>query len=191
MIPTPKQCLAILKAHQVPAHIIHHSQIVYQIALYLGQELNKKGEELNLPQIVAAALLHDIAKIGEDDHARAGAELLTRLGYPEIAEIVRQHVILDQQNIEQISEAEVVHYADKRVKHTTIVSLAERFNDLRVRYGKTPEALAWLNQLQETTAALEKRIFQKIGEDPQAISWLGQNLPVFDDNDFGYGENPR
>ena len=191
MIPTPKQCLAIWKAHRVPEHIIRHSQIVYQIALYLGQELNKKGEELNLDQIAAAALLHDIAKIEEYDHARAGAELLTRLGYPEIAEIVRQHVILDQQKIEQISEAEVVHYADKRVKHTAIVSLAERFNDLRARYGKTPEALAWLNQLEETTAALEKRIFQRIGGDPQAISWLGQNLSILDDSDSGYGKNPR
>ncbi|MGB9700363.1 MAG: HD domain-containing protein [Thermodesulfobacteriota bacterium] len=191
MIPTPKQCLAILKAHHVPEHIIRHSQIVYQIASHLGRELNQKGAELNLPQIAAAALLHDIAKIGEDDHSRAGAELLTRLGYPEIAEIVRQHVILDQQKIEKIGEAEVVHYADKRVKHTTIVSVVERFNDLRARYGKTPEALAWLNQLQETTAAIEKRIFQKIGGDPQSISLLGQNLPTLDDNDSVYGENPR
>lgn len=176
MIPTPKQCLLILKNHQVPEHIIRHSQIVYQIALYLGRELNKNGEKLNLPLIAAGALLHDIAKMGEDDHSRAGAEILIRLGYPEIAEIVRQHVILDDPKIEKINEPAVVHYADKRVKHTTIVSLAERFDDLRWRYGKTPEALAWLNQLQKTTSNIEKRIFQRIGGDPQSISLLMQNL---------------
>lgn len=181
MIPTPKQCLLILKNHQVPEHIIRHSQIVYHIALYLGRELNKNGEKLNLPLIGAGALLHDIAKIEEDDHARAGAEILIRLGYPEIAEIVRQHVILDQPQLERIDEAAVVHYADKRVKHTKIVSLAERFDDLRWRYGKTPEALAWLNQLQETTRATEIRIFQKIGKDPHSISFSIGDLPSFAD----------
>lgn len=176
MIPTPKECLQILKDHQVPEHIIRHSQIVYQIALYLGRELNKNGEELNLALIAAGALLHDIAKIGEDDHSRAGAELLIRLGYSEIAEIVRQHVILDHPQLEKIDEAAIVHYGDKRVKHTTIVSLAERFADLRWRYGKTPESLACLNRLQETTAGIEKRIFQKIGKDPQSISLFMQNI---------------
>lgn len=177
MIPTPQQCLAILKTHQVPGHIIHHSQIVYQIALYLGKQLNVNGEKLILPLISAGALLHDIAKIGEDDHARAGAELLIRLGYPEVAEILRQHVILDKQNIDKINEAAVVHYADKRVKHTVIVTLAERFDDLRWRYGKTQENLAWLNQLQSTTKEIEKRIFQKIGKDPHAISFSIPDLP--------------
>lgn len=177
MIPTPQECLAILKTHQVPGHIIHHSQIVYQIALYLGKQLNVNGEKLILPLISAGAILHDIAKIGEDDHARAGAELLIRLGYPEVAEIVRQHVILDKQNIDKINEAAVVHYADKRVKHTIIVTVAERFDDLRWRYGKTQENLAWLNQLQSTTKEIEKRIFQKIGKDPQAISFSIPDLP--------------
>ncbi len=182
MIPSLKQCLAILKSHQVPEHIIRHSQIVCQIALYLGKELNKKGEDLNLALMAAGALLHDIAKIGEDDHSRAGANLLIKLGYPEIAEIVRQHVILDQQKIEQISEPAIVHYADKRVKHTTIVSLAERFEDLRARYGKTPEALAWLNQLQETTVGIEKRVFQKIVKGTRRIQspFSYPNLPIFE-----------
>lgn len=191
MIPTPEECLQILKSHQVPEHIIRHSQIVYQIALYLGRELNQNGAELKLPLIAAGALLHDIAKIGEDDHSRAGAEILIRLGYPEIAEIVRQHVILDQSEIEKISEPAVVYYADKRVKHTTIVSLAERFDDLRLRYGKTPEALAWLNRLQETTAGIEKRIFRKIGKDPQSISFLIQDQPALTVENSDYRENPR
>lgn len=176
MIPSPQECLLILKAHNVPAHIIQHSRVVCQIALYLARELNRKGEKLNLPLISAAALLHDIAKMDEDDHSQAGAKLLINLGYPEIADIVRQHVILDpRQEVNTFSEAEVVHYADKRVKHTTIVSLAERFEDLKARYGKNSETLVWLNQLQRKTEELEKRIFQRIGADPQAISTLMQN----------------
>lgn len=191
MIPNPEQCLTILKTHHVPDHIIHHSRIVYQIALYLGRELNKNGAKLDLPLIAAGALLHDIAKIGEDDHSRAGAELLISLGYLQVADIVRQHVILDKQNIDKINEAAVVHYADKRVKHTVIVSLTERFDDLRLRYGKTPENLAWLNQLQETTKEIEKRIFQKIGKDPQAISSFIPDLPALADENYNYGENSR
>ena len=36
----------------------------------------------------------------------------------------------------------MVNYADKRVLHETVVTLEERFADLKVRYGRTPEALA-------------------------------------------------
>lgn len=192
MIPPIQECLSLLIKHQVPDHIIQHSKIVRRLALYLGVELNKKGERLDLPQIEAGALLHDIAKIKENDHSQAGAELLIRLGYPEIAEIVRQHVILDERkNIDSFTEAEIVHYADKRVKHTTIVSLTERFKDLRNRYGKTPSALAWLNKLEEKTKRLEKRIFAKIEGDPQSLPSVIHRFPVEEGSISPSEANPR
>ena len=125
----------------------------------------------------AGTLLHDIAKMkglhtGEN-HSQAGAILLRELGFPEIAEIVRQHVVLDDGTPQsKITEAAVVHYADKRVKHTSIVSLAERFQDLKERYGKNPAALSWLEDLGKKSRTLEKRIFKKLSIQPESLITL-------------------
>lgn len=99
MIPTPNECCALLQAYKVPEHIIRHSRVVHRVALHLCQELNQQGEKLDQAEVEAGSLLHDIAKMeglhtGEK-HSQAGAILLGRLGYPEVAEIVRQHVVLD------------------------------------------------------------------------------------------------
>jgi hypothetical protein len=95
------------------------------------------------------------------------------LGYPEVAEIVRQHVVLDDGIPPgQITEAILVHYADKRVKHTAIVSLAERFQDLKERYGKNPPALAWLEDLERKSYELEEQIFQKLTIKPESLASL-------------------
>jgi uncharacterized protein len=83
---------------------------------------------------------------------------------------VRQHVVLDPQPPEgPIGEAAVVHYADKRVKHTAIVSLRERFQDLKERYGKTPAALTWIENLERETLELEERIFKGLSVSPESL----------------------
>ncbi len=92
------------------------------------------------------------------------------MGYFEVAEIVRQHVVLDTEARKgPVGEAAVVHYADKRVKHDAIVSLRERFEDLKERYGKTPEAVAWIADLEDQTLELERRIFQGLPVSPEAL----------------------
>ncbi|MBM4332541.1 MAG: HDIG domain-containing protein [Deltaproteobacteria bacterium] len=174
MIPTPSECFNLLQAHNVPEHIVQHSRVVHRVALYLCQNLNQQGERLDPAQVEAGSLLHDIAKMDGlqtmENHSQAGALLLSRLGYPEIAEIVRQHVILDDGALQvQINEAAVVHYADKRVKHTSVVSLAERFRDLKERYGKNSAALSWLEDLEQRTMELEKRIFQGLSIGPGSL----------------------
>jgi uncharacterized protein len=167
MIPTPKECYTLLRTYRVPEHIIEHSRVVHRLALSLCRQLNLQGERLDQAAVEAGSLLHDIAKAeglqSGEDHSQAGARLLRDWGFPEVAEIVRQHVVLDQASPSHpISEAVVVHYADKRVQHTSVVSLLERFQDLKERYGKTPTHLAWLEDLEEKSLAVEKRIFAKL-----------------------------
>ena len=100
----------------------------------------------------AGALLHDIAKTATlhngGEHARLGAEWLIDLGYPAVAEIVREHVWLSRNPAEPwpLREVEIVNYADKRVLHDLVVTLAQRFDDLRSRYGRTPEIMATHHQ---------------------------------------------
>lgn len=184
MIPTTVECFNLLQQYNVPEHIVQHSRVVHGVALYLCQELNRHGENLDQSSVEAGALLHDIAKMESlnksENHSRAGALLLSRLGYGGIAEIVRQHVILDGQTLpDMVTEAAVVHYADKRVRHTTIVSLAERFQDLRERYGKEPAGLSFLAELENKSFLLEKRLFRRLPIRPESLnSIFGESIDL-------------
>jgi len=174
MVPTVEECLSLLKKSRVPEHIIEHSRKVCEIATCLGGLLNREGAGLDEGKIAAASWLHDIAKMdglrNGENHSAAGAELLKKLGYPEIAEIVRQHVVLDAGTYEgEIGEAMVVHYADKRVKHTALVSLEDRFRDLKERYGQHPAARQWLEDLEKQTKDLEARIFGRLAVPPDSL----------------------
>jgi uncharacterized protein len=176
-IPTVEECLALLDQQKVPDHIIQHSQIVHKIARFLGQVLNQKGANLDQALIEAGAILHDVAKMdglrSGKSHSKDGALLLAQLGYPEVAEIVRQHVVLDDSPLKGcITEASVVNYADKRVKHAEIVTLAERFSDLKTRYGKNPEGLAWLEEAERRSRHLEECIFGELPFGPERLSSL-------------------
>jgi putative nucleotidyltransferase with HDIG domain len=174
MVPEPEECIRLLKRFQVPEKVIEHSQVVHRLALYLCQMLNQYGEELDAAQVEAGSLLHDIAKVRSqgrgENHSQAGARLLVQLGYGEVADIVRQHVVLDS-GIDhgRITEEVVVHYADKRVLHTKVVSLRDRFQDLQERYGKSPEARAFLEDLERQSRLVEDRIFQKIPISPEDL----------------------
>ena len=177
MIPSVEECLSLLEKSHVPEHVIEHSRKVCEIAVCLGRLLNRQGVGLDEGKITAASWLHDIAKMDGllrgESHSAAGAELLKNLGYPEIAEIVRQHVMLDAETFQAgIGEATLVQYADKRVKHTALVSLEDRFQDLKERYGKHPAAREWLEELERQTKELEVRIFGRLEISPDSLRSL-------------------
>ena len=174
MVPSAEDCFLLLRNYKVPENVVEHSRVVYQIARTLCGELNQRGEGLHPAVVEAASLLHDITKVASfqtrENHSLAGARLLRELGFPEVAEVVRQHVVLDPgSDHEGITEAGLVHYADKRVKHTEIVSLGVRFADLKERYGKNPEARSWLDALERQSLQLEDRIFREIPLSPESL----------------------
>ncbi len=178
MVPDEGECFRLLERYAVPPNVIEHSRVVLALARVLCRELNSRGEKMDLPLVEAAALLHDIAKVlsfqtGEN-HSQAGARLLREMGFPEVAEIVRQHVVLDPEtNHGRITEALLVHYADKRVKHDAVVSLEERFRDLKERYGKSPEARGWIEALEAQSRSIEERIFRQISLAPGDLARAG------------------
>jgi Na+-transporting NADH:ubiquinone oxidoreductase subunit NqrA len=93
-----------------------------------------------------------------------GAGILESLGYPHVAQVVREHVHLDVTIIDPrpLREAEVVNYADKRVLHEEVVTIAARFADLKVRYGRTSEALARIQATEVKSRALEDKLFASL-----------------------------
>jgi uncharacterized protein len=164
-LPRFNECLALMAAHGMLPHIREHSFRVMEVARHLAEALAAAAVPLNLPLIEAGALLHDLGKtpcLGtQENHAERGAAILTAAGYPEVAQIVREHVVLAStlEAPRPIREAEVVNYADKRVLHTRVVTLSVRFLDLSERYGRTPQARERLAALAARTRALEARLF--------------------------------
>jgi putative nucleotidyltransferase with HDIG domain len=156
--------------------IIRHSELVAQVALYIGTRLNDEGMKLNLPLVQAGALLHDIAKTicleTSGNHAEEGGALLVSLGYPSVASIVRQHIRMDEGAIDEtiITEIELVNYSDKRVKHEEVVDLEERFRDIHERYkGKFPGLEQALEQVLKETIFIEEKIFSLLEITPEDI----------------------
>ncbi len=155
-------------------NIIDHSLVVAGVALFLSIRLNGKGQKLNLSLVEAAALLHDLTKTEclktKEDHALTGARFLKEMGYERIGEIVAEHIHLSKKmDPEWVSEEEVVNYADKRVRHDRVVSLDERFEDLKGRYGENERALELLEGLKKATFEIEKKIFSLLEIDPNHL----------------------
>lgn len=163
-------------------HIVRHSQLVTRVALLIARKLNTVGQKLDLTLVEAGALLHDITKTisieTRENHAQTGSELLISLGYPGVAEIVRQHICLDPGPFDPdaVTEAEVVNYADKRVKHEEVVDIEDRFRDVLERYiEKFPGLEARFEQVQQETRLVEQKIFSKIDISPEEISDILSN----------------
>jgi uncharacterized protein len=177
VIPEREECLKILADEGVPEHIVRHSLVVEEIALFIADGLSRAGVKLNKKLISAGAILHDVSKMPAMEegkyHGEMGSDLMIELGFPEVAPIVRQHVFLDDYEGDLISEAGLVNYADKRVNHDEIVTLDERFSYLFERYGvKSEEAKERIERLYRLTRILEDDIFRRLPYGPSDIAGL-------------------
>jgi putative nucleotidyltransferase with HDIG domain len=173
-VPSKKTCYRLIREMNMLEHIVLHSLQVCRVATLLADELRSRGIELDGELIQAAALLHDITKTRSfetgEKHTDSGCEYLTACGYPDVGDIVRQHVELDHYAAHPPpTEAEIVNYADKRVLHDRIVSLAERMDYILRRYADSPIAKQCLQCLWEKTLIQEKRIFSGLPFGPEEL----------------------
>ncbi|MFH0868407.1 MAG: HD domain-containing protein [Candidatus Woesearchaeota archaeon] len=137
-IPSKEECIGILTKNKTPSNVIEHCKAVCGFAEELAEKLVNKGFKVNKELVSAAALLHDIER-EKDNHIATGAKLLKSMGFPEVAEVARKHTIYAIKELESYLntiEEKIVFYADKRAKGNEIVSLEERFEDLKKRYNK-------------------------------------------------------
>ena len=176
-VPDRCECLRLMGRYGMLENIVDHSFAVTKVALFLSEALNRKGQRIDLGVVEAAALLHDLAKTEclktKKDHARQGWQLLKELGYERVAEVVAQHIEVSTRGTSpSVSEEEVVNYADKRVQHDRIVSLTERFSDLKIRYGQGTNAFERMDRLEKTTVEIEHKIFSILGIDPEHLQRL-------------------
>ena len=174
-IPSKNVCFQHMCRMQMLENIVVHSIQVCRVGICLVDHLKLQGFKINGQLVQAAALLHDITKTRsfetEENHALTGGQVLTDFGYPQVGDLVRQHVRLDNYSEPQnLSEAVIVNYADKRVLHDRIVSLDERMGYIQERYGTRPEHKRRIQLLWEKTAALEKHIFKYLPFSPDDLN---------------------
>ncbi len=91
-IPDKTECYSIIQRF-LPGEtdIQSHLECVAETAMKLGAAVKKTQMDLDLIQ--AASLLHDI-KRREKHHARAGSVLVESLGFPEVADIIAEHMTI-------------------------------------------------------------------------------------------------
>ena len=136
-IPSREKCLDILNKNKTPSNVILHCETVCRVAEEIADKLIAKGINVNKNLVTAAALLHDIER-EKENQIEEGAKLIKSLGFPEVANIIKKHSLYkveDPIRQPQTYEEKIVFYADKRVKGNEIVSLEERFTDLKKRYN--------------------------------------------------------
>lgn len=116
------------------------------------------------------ALMKSCSHIG---HIEAAYNMLREIGEDEIAEVVRKHRfdgLIDEKEKPKTWEEKLLYYADKRVRHDEIVSIAERLIDGRERYfpdGDLPEND---HHVEKAIYKLEKEICAKAGIKPEDIT---------------------
>lgn len=160
-IPSRAECEELMAQYTMLPNIVEHSFQVMHVTLAIADNL-ADGVSINRDAVIAGALLHDITKTRalqtKEKHAASGGNLLRELGFPLIAGIVEQHVVLDLNPAGPIVEKEIVYYADKRVMHDKIVTLEERVQDLLIRYGKTEEMRNQILQNLQHVIPVERKL---------------------------------
>ena len=148
---------------EMPEHIQEHSLLVTRVALEIA-EMTKEQlmPGLDLHQVRAAGLLHDLAKIYTirhgGSHSQIGAAWIQeQTGNVAVARAVLHHVHWPfPMDLYRYPVSLIICYSDKRVRHTEIVTLEERFVDLQERYGVSDMARHHIQHSLKQGQAIER-----------------------------------
>lgn len=155
-------------------HIIKHMQATAEYQSRLLDRLEKKGITFNRDRLDKAAKLHDIRRL-EHNHALEGAKFIRVEGYEKIAELISNHHSAESLEKDygwnvntkeyiNLCDADILYYADKRVKEDQLVSAAERFATSRDKVT-TPEGKKVFEALYKRTVEIENELRTILGED--------------------------
>ncbi len=164
-------------------NIREHSHLVARVAEAIVCGLGDFGDDpvraADLDLVLAGALLHDIAKTkcldGSCRHDEEGMHICCHHGYPEVGQIVREHVLLssftpDDYQRGRFPAREIVYYADKRVRHNEIVSLEQRYDYIIEIYSRENEAIKKrIRENFDRCAELEQYLFKYLPFSPELL----------------------
>ncbi len=173
-IPSRQSCFDLIRTMGMLDNIVDHSIMVCRVATALSGQFLERGVKLHGKLIETSALLHDITKTRSfqtgEKHNVTGCRLLREMGYPEVGDIIRQHVILDRYDFSGApSEVEIVNYADKRVLHDGVVSLGERMAYIYRTYGIDDGKRRRIREGGENMRKVEAKLFSYLPFPPEAL----------------------
>ena len=158
--PSPAEAGEWLRLRGTPERGLRHARAVGAVAQALAQALARARQREGaapLPDAalcLAAGLLHDICK-GEAEHEAAGARLLARYGFPQLAAIVGAHRDMTPVAPASLTERELVFLADKHCRGGEWVSVAQRFDDKLALYAGDAAACAAIEGRKARALAME------------------------------------
>jgi uncharacterized protein len=190
-LPSIDECLEFHNRFEMLDNIRAHSFVVARVAESLVEGLHRTGKSKGtlpeMEEVIVGALLHDIAKtlcITTDcRHAEIGRQICVELGYPELSEIVAEHVVLKTFKADLYAQGifgakEMVFYADKRVRHDEVVSLDDRLEYILDRYGdNNPDKERLIRQNFIQTQDFERYLFSYLDFQPDEISQHMSHVP--------------
>lgn len=189
-IPDIDGCLQMMEDFSMWENIRRHSFMVARVAELLQRHLMETGQATETPDrdlVIAGALLHDIAKtkclMENCRHAEIGALLCNELGFPQIGEIVANHVILSDFRHKSYAAGsfnamELVFYADKRVRHDEVVPLDARLEYILSKYGNnSPQQDTLIVKNFDRCRLLEKHLFARLDFSPADVFELLAVVP--------------
>lgn len=175
--PTADEGEAILARLGVPGHVANHGRAVAGVARRIAARLNLAGHKLDVDLVVAAALLHDLAK-GRPDHPRRAARLLAAMGYPGVAAAVAVHHDFARAAADNLDEAALLYLADKLVRGDTPVSLEQRIASAREQFAADPAALAAATDRLALAQRIAAKVEVALGAKPGEIGGGDRSLPT-------------
>ncbi|WP_043631001.1 HDIG domain-containing metalloprotein [Desulfovibrio sp. TomC] len=170
-IPTDAQCRELWDAYGMLSNIRVHSELVACVATALAEMALQAGLAVNVAEVRAAALLHDLAKTYTishgGNHCQLGAAWVQEAtGNPALAQGVLCHVSWPHPiDLRADFLPLTLIYSDKRVKHNQIVPLESRFDDLLVRYGTTEYIRTRIRESFTQAEAIERALAETVGMD--------------------------
>jgi molybdenum cofactor cytidylyltransferase len=160
--PTEAECMALLGKVSAGSAIIGHGRAVADLAMLFARKLNLAGYRLDINLLVAAGLLHDLART-ETNHAQAGARLLREAGFGAVADLVASHMDLEPNEEEDINLKELLYLADKLVQGECRVTLAERFQAALERHSHDPAIFKKVTDRLKTAHIIKTRLETTLG----------------------------
>lgn len=124
--PTREECEKLLSEYHTPEHVKGHCRAVADVACKIAGALNQHGYALDTELILAAGMLHDIARV-EEEHGAVGAQYVRTLGYEEESRIIEVHMTYSPfPDIKDITETDLVCLGDKLVVEDAYAGLDKR-----------------------------------------------------------------
>ena len=187
LLPSRDQIESWRTEVMLPAHIWKHCDVVGSVAERMAHSLLETGRITRPFALRRSGELHDLLRFMDFrpdasppgmkesceeqecwkkwkerypnlHHEAACAAFLREKNLDALAEIIEPHGLLSPSPLKSTTEQKILFYADKRVIVDRVVSLEERFEDFKKRYGKgkeTPQHVEWFREAR----TIEKELF--------------------------------